>query len=153
MNDLGCGYGALCAFLLKKKKHFFYSGVDFSEKMIQIANRVHRRKNCCFKVGGASALDMADYTVASGIFNVRMNFGRAEWEKHVFSSISSMDRASRKGFAFNVLSSYSDRHRMRKDLYYADPALYFDHCKRKYSKNVALLHDYGLYEFTLIVRK
>ena len=43
--------------------------------------------------------------------------------------------------------------RMLADLYYADPCALFDHCKTKYSRNVALLHDYGLYEFTLIVRK
>ena len=37
---------------------------------------------------------------------------------------------------------------MRADLYYADPRAFFDLCKRHYSKQVALLHDYGLYEFT-----
>ena len=39
------------------------------------------------------------------------------------------------------------------DLYYADPLDLFDYCKRNFSKNVALLHDYRLYDFTLIVRK
>jgi len=29
----------------------------------------------------------------------------------------------------------------------------FDYCKRTYSRDVALLHDYGLYEFTILVRK
>jgi hypothetical protein len=42
---------------------------------------------------------------------------------------------------------------MRADLYYADPAQVFDYCKRRFSPNVALLHDYGLYEFTILVRK
>jgi len=41
---------------------------------------------------------------------------------------------------------------MRPDLYYADPRLYFDYCKRNFSRHVALLHDYGLWEFTVIVR-
>ena len=30
---------------------------------------------------------------------------------------------------------------------------FFDFCKRNFSRNVALLHDYGLYDFTIIVRK
>jgi hypothetical protein len=51
-----------------------------------------------------------------------------------------------------MLTSYSDPGRMRPDLYYGDPREYFDLCKRKYSRHVALLHDYGLYEFTIIVR-
>ena len=42
---------------------------------------------------------------------------------------------------------------MRPDLYYADPCELFDRCKRRYSRNVALLHDYDLYEFTILVRK
>jgi len=42
---------------------------------------------------------------------------------------------------------------MRDDLYYADPCLLFTYCKTRYSRNVALLHDYGLHEFTLFVRK
>ncbi len=64
-----------------------------------------------------------------------------------------MNRFSRKGFAFNCLTSYSDKERMREDLYYSDPCFLFDYCKRHFSKNVALLHDYGLYEFTVLVRK
>ena len=44
------------------------------------------------------------------------------------------------------------RDRMRDDLYYADPGFVFDHCKRRYSRHVALLHDYGLWEFTVLVR-
>ena len=28
------------------------------------------------------------------------------------------------------------------------PRAYFDHCKRAFSRHVALLHDYGLWEFT-----
>jgi hypothetical protein len=42
---------------------------------------------------------------------------------------------------------------MRPELWYPDPAWAFDLCKRRYSKEVALLHDYGLYEFTMLVRR
>ena len=41
---------------------------------------------------------------------------------------------------------------MRPDLFYADPCWLFDQCKRRHSRDVALLHDYGLYEFTILVR-
>jgi hypothetical protein len=60
---------------------------------------------------------------------------------------------SRKGFASNFLTGYSDAEKMRADLYYADPLSLFDYCKRNFSKNVALLHDYRLYDFTILVRK
>ena len=52
-----------------------------------------------------------------------------------------------------MLSTYSDVERRRADLYYADPHMVFDYCKRTFSPAVALLHDYPLYEFTILVRK
>ncbi|MGH6609130.1 MAG: class I SAM-dependent methyltransferase, partial [Burkholderiaceae bacterium] len=58
-----------------------------------------------------------------------------------------------RGFAFNSLTVYSDPDKKRADLYYADPCALFDRCKRLYSRNVALLHDYDLYDFTILVRK
>ena len=43
--------------------------------------------------------------------------------------------------------------RKRKDLYYARPAEYLDFCLQNFSRHVTLLHDYDLYEFTVLVRK
>jgi hypothetical protein len=62
-----------------------------------------------------------------------------------------MAELSRRGFAFNVLTKYSDPERMRPDLYYADPLFLFNYCKKSF-KSVALLHDYPLYEFTILVK-
>ena len=45
----------------------------------------------------------------------------------------------------------SDPDRMRDDLYYADPCFFFDHCMRRFSRRVALLHDYELFDFTMLV--
>jgi len=73
--------------------------------------------------------------------------------QYVLDTVSELDRLSNKGFAFNILTSYSDADLMRSDLFYADPCYFFDYCKRNFSKQVALLHDYGLYEFTILVRK
>jgi hypothetical protein len=68
-------------------------------------------------------------------------------------TIRQMSNLSYKGFAFNALTSYSDPQHVRPDLYYANPCFLFDYCKRNFFKQVVLLHDYGLYEFTIIVRK
>jgi hypothetical protein len=95
----------------------------------------------------------ADYGVASGIFNVRLQTDDASWAAYIESALKELDQTSTLGFAFNCLTSYSDADRMRADLYYADPCRMFDLCKRRFSKRVALLHDYGLYEFTIVVRK
>ena len=98
-------------------------------------------------------LDEVDYTVASGTFNIRGDQSPKVWTDYVLSVLHQFNSLSRKGFASNFLTTYSDDDKMRPDLYYADPRFLFDYCMRTFSKNVALLHDYHLYDFTLIVRK
>jgi hypothetical protein len=71
----------------------------------------------------------------------------------VVDSLKRFNDLSRKGFASNFLTKYSDADRMRPDLYYADPLYLFDYCKRNFSRNVALLHDYRIYDFTILNRK
>ena len=75
------------------------------------------------------------------------------WTEIVIEGLNQMNSRAVKGIAFNMLTSYSDADRMRPDLYYGDPCFFFDYCKRNFSKNVALLHDYNLYDFTILVRK
>lgn len=153
LHDLGCGYGAFYEYLGTRFRDFHYHGHDVSADMVQAAGR---------RIGIRPQVSLshddrletpADYSVASGIFNVRLRRSNAEWQAHVETTLDMLCEASRQGFAFNCLTIYSDQERMRPDLYYADPLKLFDRCRRRYSRQVALLHDYGLFEFTLIVRK
>ena len=151
--DFGCGVGALLGHMRGRGLTGPYRGIDIEAEMIAAAaTRWAEEPAAVFEIG-ASPSRAADYAVASGIFNVRLRHDEAIWRAHVLGVLAEMDRSSRLGFAFNCLTSYADADRMRSDLYYADPCFYFDLCKRNYSRHVALLHDYGLYEFTIIVRK
>ena len=98
-------------------------------------------------------MQVADFGIASGIFNVKLDAPDAEWISHIFATLSNLEQMSRKGFSFNCLTSWADQHKTRDYLFYANPSEIFDHCKRTFSRNVALLHDYDLYEFTILVRK
>ena len=89
----------------------------------------------------------------SGIFNVRNDIGDEEWRAYILQTLKAMSASSRKGFAFNALTSYSDAHLMRRELYYSNPLEMFNYYKINFSKNVALLHDYDLYDFTILVKK
>lgn len=153
INDLGCGYGALVAHLRSAYVAFDYRGFDVSAAMIHAANAKHSGSECVSFVETAVPDRIADYGVASGIFNVRLDACIHAWQSHVERTLDSLNATSSKGFSFNCLTSYSDADRMQDYLYYADPLVWFDLCKRKYSRQVALLHDYGLYEFTVLVRK
>ncbi len=154
INDLGCGYGALLDFLEREfSKQFSYLGIDVSASMIDAAKIRHAGNLKSRFIVGSRPDQTSDYGIASGIFNVRLEKTDSEWFAYVENTLDLLNESSRKGFAFNCLTSYSDPHRMRDDLYYADPCQLFDLCKRKYAKNIALLHDYGLYEFTILVKK
>ena len=153
INDLGCGYGALYDFLMNKYDEPSYLGVDVSDGMIKAAEQRYKYQPRARFVLSSEPSQVADFGVASGIFNVRMGRSDDEWRSYLEATLDVLDRTSRVGFAFNCLTSYSDKDKMRDYLYYADPCVLFDLCKRRYSRNVALLHDYDLYEFTILLRK
>ncbi|MFC4296734.1 class I SAM-dependent methyltransferase [Castellaniella hirudinis] len=153
LNDLGCGYGALLGYIRGKYPACTYLGVDVAREMISTAERRYFTVSEARFIISAEPDRLADYGVASGIFNVRLGRTDVEWFDYLQATLDVLDRTSNLGFAFNCLTSYSDEDKKRDYLYYADPCQLFDLCKRRYSRQVALLHDYGLYEFTVLVRK
>jgi len=153
INDYGCGYGALVDYMNSQKYHFNYFGYDISPQMLKQAEEIYNNYPHVVFSSGKSDLPISDYTVASGIFNVKRNIEISEWEQYILATLNDLFKLSKHGFAFNILTKYSDVDKMRPDLYYGDPCFLFDYCKTNFSKNVAILHDYNLYEFTVIVRK
>jgi SAM-dependent methyltransferase len=150
--DYGCGYGALVDHVAARHREFAYQGYDVSETMVAEARtRMAHERRSSFTAEPAD-LERADYTVASGIFNVKLETPEGEWRAYVLETLERMVALSTRGIAFNALTAHSDPERTRPDLYYADPAELLDHCLRTYSRDVALRHDYELYEFTLLVR-
>lgn len=154
IGDIGCGYGKYFEFLQNRFNNFNYIGYDLSEKMIENAKKLYGDMGGEFlQIKSNDKIKESDYLVASGIFNVKNEVSESEWLYYILDTIEMMNKKSKKGFAFNVLTKYSDKEYMRDYLYYADPLFLFDYCKRNFSKNVALLHDYELYEFSILVRK
>jgi cyclopropane fatty-acyl-phospholipid synthase-like methyltransferase len=151
--DYGSGYGALADYLEQRGYDAEYTGYDLLESAVAAAREHHRGKAKRRFCSDASELTTVDYVIASGIFNFRGPEAFESWTDHVVATLSLMNQLAVRGFASNFLTKYSDAERMRADLYYADPCFLFDYCKRNFGKDVALLHDYSLYDFTLIVRK
>jgi SAM-dependent methyltransferase len=149
--DYGCGYGALAGRLITAGSRFHYIGFDVCTPMVQAARTALPDPRCIF-TDREDELPQVDYAVASGIFNVRLEATEGQWHEHIEATLAKLAEHSRKGFAFNMLTRYADSELMRDYLYYADPGRYFRLCKERWSRNVTLLHDYGLYEFTIVVR-
>lgn len=153
INDYGCGYGALYGFLKSREIQCKYTGYDISEQMINAARDIYGESERHRFVLGSTIDQAADYAVASGLFNVRDGVDDGEWKSYLLETLDILNEGSTRGFAFNCLTSHSDPQLMRPDLYYANPYELFEYCRCRYSRSIALMHDYGLYEFTLLVRK
>ena len=155
VTDYGCGYGAMFEFLQQRNWDFEYYGVDLIEKMVIAGREKFKAFPNAHFTADEKELPVADYLVAAGIFNIRLDAPYGDWQNFVCETLPRMNALCSKGFAFNMLTKYSDADRMaqRPDLFYGDPLFFFDFCKRNFSCNVALLHDYGLYDFTILVRK
>ncbi|MFN8389608.1 MAG: class I SAM-dependent methyltransferase [Bdellovibrionota bacterium] len=150
--DYGCGYGALFDFCAESFPRMSFTGFDLSPRMIEAARSEPGRSRATW-VTALRPEEQFDFVVASGIFNVRLEQQTEAWERYIFATLDDLAARSKKGFAFNMLTSFSDADKKRANLYYGQPGRFLDHCIGHYSRHTALFHDYQLYEFTVLVKK
>jgi SAM-dependent methyltransferase len=151
LKDLGCGYGALLAYLAKRHSEakIDYLGIDLSPAMVRRAKRLWRnQKDAKFVVGHAGPR-IADYSLASGIFNVKLEQPLAQWEHFVALTLADMAATSRQGFAVNFLAPLSGGGRL-STLYRAPAEPWIHFCEQELGCSVELLTNYGLQEYTLL---
>jgi SAM-dependent methyltransferase len=154
LNDLGCGYGELAAFLHRRypQANIDYLGIDLSSAMIKRARRRHRGEPTTRFAVGRTCQRQADYSVASGIMNVMLGHPLPLWEEFLRGILVGMHRGSRRGFAVNFCSSR--RPDLRPDeLYCSDPDPWVKFCEVELDCSVEIVRDYGLGEYTLLVRR
>jgi SAM-dependent methyltransferase len=149
--DWGCGYGGLFTHLTAALGVDVtrYDGYDLSSEMLAAAS--HLPSDHVRLIQSDAIVNDADYAFVSGTFNVRYDAADAQWLGYIHNALDSLWSHARKGLAFNLLSTYVDW--QEPHLYYGDPRVFFDHCKRHFSKKVSLFHDYPLYEWTIVVRR
>jgi SAM-dependent methyltransferase len=151
VNDFGCGYGALFRVLDKRfpGRVTRYHGYDISAEMVEAAAAYVDSERAQF-VQSERILHRADYSFASGVFNVKQEVGDEVWKAYIEDVLRNLHETSAKGFAFNALTNSVDFR--AGHLYYADPMYFFTLCRERFSTRVTLLHDYPLFEWTMIVR-
>jgi hypothetical protein len=153
VNDLGSGYGAMFRYLDEhyntRLKHYY--GYEISDAMIDACRDFVTNDDRLEILKTNVPERSADYSFVCGTFNVKFQASDQEWDVYVKDMILRLAQQSTRGFAFNLLTSYVDW--KEPHLFYADPARYFDFCKRNVSRKVSLLHDYPLYEWTMVVLK
>jgi SAM-dependent methyltransferase len=155
LNDLGCGYGALLSYLDRRHAGcaIDYLGIDLSIAMLRHARRLWPDRPDARFVRGHASPRLADYSVASGIFNVQLGQPRDVWERFVAATLDQLHRTSRRGFSVNFISAPAAGTSERQGIYSAEPARWARHCAEQFSATTEVIEGYGLREFTLIVRR
>jgi SAM-dependent methyltransferase len=157
--DIGCGLGDMYKYLMNNQYKGRYLGLDFLADFIDLANNKyahHKNQDVGFQVCDLNQDDIPkgyDYILLSGVFNNKMENN----EEFMLTTLKKMFASANKGIAFNAMSTYVDY--QDDELYYSDPLVIFDFCKRNLSHAVTLKHDYLVktdsipYEYTIYVYK
>jgi len=153
LNDIGCGYGALLAYVRKRRPdlRIDYLGLDVSAAMVQAAR--HKWKHCRtarFDIA-SDTYRAADYCVASGVFNVKLGHERGTWERFVAHTLGEMYSRCRLGVAVNFLREDAALDDVAEH-YRCAPERWIAHA-RQLGASVQLHEGYGMYEFTLLIRR
>ena len=154
INDLGCGYGALAGFL--DRWHgackVDYLGVDLSEEMVRRARQLWRGADRVRFTIGCRSPRMADYSLASGIFNVRLEEPDDCWSSFIRSTLNDLAATSNRGFAVNFIDRPPSGAWVPQGLYTTSPEPWIEYCSEHIGADVELVKDYGMREFTLLAR-
>lgn len=150
INDVGCGYGSLAGFLRRRHpaRVIDYLGFDVSRGMIDEALRLVAATSCRFEVADRNPR-CADYCVASGIFNVRLDQRRPQWRRLVRATLADMQRNCRLGFAVNFIQP-ARAGAAAPELFTTPARTWTSYCETGLGMRVELVRDYGLPEFTLL---
>ncbi|MBQ0821413.1 class I SAM-dependent methyltransferase [Microvirga terrae] len=152
INDVGCGYGALLGYmaLYHSGGTVDYLGVDVSLAMVRRARKLWSGGMIRFYHGWESPRS-ADYSIASGIFNVMLDQPRPRWENFIERTLVHLGATSRKAFAVNFVHEPEQGREATPGLYCASPAQWIDFCEVRLGAEVSLIEGYGMSEFTLLV--
>ncbi|MDH3579404.1 MAG: class I SAM-dependent methyltransferase [Hyphomicrobiales bacterium] len=153
VNDLGCGYGALFEFLdeqaLLQDGHYY--GYDICADMLAAA----RSRICDPRAEFTQSMiatRRADYSFASGTFNLKGTASDAEWAVYVKESLLWLWEQSAAGLAFNLLDG-TRTPEPKEWLYYPDPAEFHEFCRQNLTDAIQRVDDPARKDCTLLLRR
>jgi hypothetical protein len=154
IHEIGSGLAHYYEYIKNNKifENAVYSGSDIVPDFIEFCDLKY--PNLSFKNRDITETlpdEKYDYLMLSGTFNPILDSPIQEWETFIHSMIKSMFAMSKKGIAFNFITSYSDYN--ASDLYYCDPKKMINFVVNNLSRFFLIDSAYPLYEFTVCVYK
>lgn len=150
--DFGCGASHLYDYILENGIHHIdYSGLDISEKFVQLSRQKHPQVHyyCTDILKESGVLPKFDYVVMNGVFTEKRELSHDDmWDyfRHVILKTFELVRI---GLAFNVMSAHVDWE--RDDLFHLLIDKLTTFLVKEVSRDFVIRHDYRLYEYTTYV--
>ncbi len=147
--DIGCGFGELGKFLLKRYKGVKYAGIDNVSEFIEIAKKE-------VPEGKFEAIDFndlnhqSDVVIASGVLNSNMGKNNLEFRKKAIKKMFSLTSGV---FAFNMLGAHPvPENKKDSNIWYSDSVEILEYCMTL-AHRVILRANYHPKDFTILMYK
>lgn len=156
LNDIGCGHGDLMAYLHQRDEQFVtsYVGYDVAKEILEhVPASLQSLVHVSFRhITDPFEMQLADYSVANGIFN---NNWRTTLRKHHLAVFEEVVRAmwarSMHGIVFNVL--IRQKREPYDGLFYFDQSYVEDFLKAEIHPSFQLIDGYDPDDRTFFVQK
>lgn len=155
LTDLGCGVGLLVDYLTENNLMDLvnYNGIDISPVMIEFASQ--RLQQYKFEVRDILKKKLkencTDYIIMNGVFTEKRELSHDQMFDFFTQMITETYKCVRKGIAFNVMSTNVDW--QRNDLFHLGLDQLTGFVTNKLTRNIIIRMDYGLYEYTVYLKK
>ena len=152
INDFGCGYGAFFDYLCKYPVMggSVYYGYDIAQATIAACRDAITDPRAKF-LRKMWATKNADYSFASGTYNLHGDADAAQWWEYVEASLRQLWHRTEKAMAFNMLRL--DEAEQFQGLYYVDPETVLKFCRTHLTENVEMFDERPMPDATFFVRK
>lgn len=150
--DFGCGASHLYDYILANKLgHIDYSGLDISEKFVQLSKKKYPKiiYYCVDILQDSVSLPTFDYIILNGVFTEKRELSHNEMWQYFKQMVLKVFPFARSGIAFNVMSSHVDWE--RDDLFHLPLDKLVDFLVKEVGRDFIIRNDYRLYEYTTYV--
>ena len=152
--DFGCGTAHLLEFINKNQiKNIKYSGLDISEKFIEVSKNKYPDIDfyCVDFFESNEIIPAFDYIVMNGVFTEKRELTFEQMWDYFTNLITLVFQKSTKGIAFNVMSKNVEWE--RDDLFHVSHDLLSKFICENLTRNYVIRNDYGLFEYTVYIFK
>ncbi|MFS0919254.1 class I SAM-dependent methyltransferase [Brevibacillus sp. 179-C 1.1 NHS] len=152
--DFGCGASHFYKYIVKNNlTNINYTGLDISDKFIDFCKEKYPNNDyyCVDILEAPVQLPVFDYLILNGVFTEKREMSFEDMFLYFKEMIKKVWEISKRGIAFNIMSSQVDWE--RDDLFHLSLEPLSQFLCKEVSRNFIVRNDYGLYEYTVYVYK